>query len=554
MPAATEAAPDGGAAGGGSFVLLSVGQVSFIVGYLWAIGLYIYSIVLHRRKPLQVTLSKAHLSDPDIESKAHQALETTSLVNGDKSSNGASKPTGVLQDFWSTPLVRCMLMDRQAIMDCGDTLLHMVEFGSILVWFFMCDRTDLFWQAEKWYNRDMFWFLFLCLTLVALGSSLQPVRTPLLLNRPQTEEWKGWMQVLFLLYHYFEARELYNAIRIFIAGYVWMTGFGNFSYYYRTGDFSIGRFCQMMWRLNFLVIFCCIVLQNSYMLYYICPMHTIFTVFVYACLGIAPQLNKSPVWMWTKIGLSLGAIFVLWDMKPVFYALWGPFDWLVGYTDPRKPGPDRLHEWYFRSGLDRYIWIWGMVCAYIHPTCMKLLNMIEELPAFRQLTVRALVLSVTALLGWVYYVHIYSLPKLEYNKVHPYTSWIPLTLWCVVRNITPKLRTYSARLYGWLGCITLETYLCQFHIWLHSDIADGQPKYLLSLLPGYPMLNFALVTGLYVFVSNRLFHLTNELKDRIVPHDDNRCLARNIIQMLLLGAFVFGIGWVLERTVVLHMV
>lgn len=40
-------------------------------------------------------------------------------------------------------------------------------------------------------------------------------------------------QVLFLLYHYFEAREAYNAIRIFIAGYVWMTGFGNFSYYYR---------------------------------------------------------------------------------------------------------------------------------------------------------------------------------------------------------------------------------------------------------------------------------------------------------------------------------
>lgn len=81
----------------------------------------------------------------------------------------------------------------------------------------------------------------MCLTAVALGSSLQPVRTPLLLNRPQTEEWKGWMQVLFLLYHYFEARELYNAIRIFIAGYVWMTGYGNFSYYYRTGDFSIGR-------------------------------------------------------------------------------------------------------------------------------------------------------------------------------------------------------------------------------------------------------------------------------------------------------------------------
>jgi hypothetical protein len=41
--------------------------------------------------------------------------------------------------------------------------------------------------------------------------------------------------------------------------------------------------------------------------------------------------------------MSFAAIFVLWDMKPVFYALWSPFDWLVGYTDPRKPGADRLH-------------------------------------------------------------------------------------------------------------------------------------------------------------------------------------------------------------------
>ena len=53
------------------------------------------------------------------------------------------------------------------------------------------------------------------------------------------------------------------------------------------------RFCQMMWRLNFLVAAVCVVLRNSYMLYYICPMHTIFTILVYAALGLGRPLNES---------------------------------------------------------------------------------------------------------------------------------------------------------------------------------------------------------------------------------------------------------------------
>ena len=65
------------------------------------------------------------------------------------------------------------------------------------------------------------------------------------------------------------------------------------------------RFCQMMWRLNFLVTITCIVLENSYMLYYICPMHTIFTVFVYACLALGSKYNASNTGIWLKCASAL---------------------------------------------------------------------------------------------------------------------------------------------------------------------------------------------------------------------------------------------------------
>lgn len=57
----------------------------------------------------------------------------------------------------------------------------------------------------------------------------------------------------------------------------------------------------------------------------------------------------------------------------------------------------------------------------------------------------------------------------------------------------------------------------------------------------------------YVFVSNRLFHLTNELKDRLVPHDDNPKLARNILQAFVTVTAALGMGWVMQRVVMLQL-
>jgi len=523
--------------------LLSPGQVTFFVVYGWTLCLWLIAELLHRtRKPSHEYEQVSSDIEGPGKQKQEDKLVEDGAANGDHNGPrvaGARTSYSFVKDALSSGLIKCMTFNLDAIYKERLTLKAMSEFGTLMVWYFICDRTPVIPEAGKAYTRDLFIFLFLILTCVAFGSSLQTVKAPVLLNRPQTEEWKGWMQVLFLLYHYFEAREVYNAIRLFIAAYVWMTGFGNFTYYYKTNDFGIGRFSQMLWRLNFLVFFACLVLRNSYMLYYICPMHTIYTIMVYAALGIAPSLNQSHVWVLVKMLLCVVVVYVCWDIKPVFYAIWSPFSWVMGYIDPRKPGDDALYEWFFRSSLDRFIWIYGMLCAYLHPYAAAILTHIDNLPTISKAAARSTIIAACSVALYFYYIHIYSLPKIEYNKVHPYTSWIPITIWIVYRNIAPTLRLHHLRLYGWLGCITLETYISQFHVWMKTTIPDGQPKALLSLVPGYPLLNFAVCTAAYVFISHRLFELTNTLKNSAVPHHDNRLLFRNVVLLLVVGAALY---------------
>lgn len=276
-----------------------------------------------------------------------------------------------------------------------------------------------------------------------------------------------------------------------------MTGFGNFSFFYIKQDFGWLRVVQMLWRLNFTVILLMMTHGNTYILYYICPLHTFYFTMVYVSMAIYSETNRSKWGIRIKLFLLGIVIFLIWDYNNGLFQFL--FQWLGTESVIGAKG-GTLWEWYFRTALDHWSTFFGMIFALNFPLAEQYFVKAKGIPLY----FAAVVMAVAT--AWWFY-NIYSLDKMNYNLHHNYFAIIPLTAYIFFRNMTPGIRSHVSMSLHDLGKTTLETYLLQHHIWLTSNA-----KTLLTIVPNHPWMTFGIATIVFFIVSKEMYRLTMSLR------------------------------------------
>ncbi|CAL1272802.1 unnamed protein product [Larinioides sclopetarius] len=406
----------------------------------------------------------------------------------------------------------------------------------VMSYFFLCDRTNFFMKENKYFTYTNFFLPLGYLFALGLFFNEESQFTQVL-HRDQTNEWKGWMQLLILIYHMTGASHvlpIYMHIRVLVTSYLFLSGYGHFTYFYHYGDFGFYRFCQVLFRLNFLVVVLCLCMNRPYQFYYFVPLVSFWFVVMFVTVKSVPQVTApaaevNPLlyfYMILKFVALFGVVTVLYMSEVFFEKIFVTRPWkaLFVTTD------DSIKEWWFRWKIDRYSVANGMLFAF----GLQLLKQYHILDDKNRGNLFSKGISLTAasaaLVGIASYAVFAFLcrNKLECNEVHPYISFVPILSYLILRNISSYLRTRYSMFFSWFGNISLELFIAQYHIWLAADTHG-----VLVLVPGYPVLNALVTSFIFVCVAHEIHSLTDILVKYAVP-TDWKYLVRNVTFFFLL--------------------
>lgn len=420
--------------------------------------------------------------------------------------------------------------------DYSEPLFAVSTLAAILAYFYLCDRTNFFMKENKYYSEFSFWIPTGYIFVLGLFFT-EDSRSTKILHHDQTEELKGWMLIVILIYYLTGAERvqaIYMHVKVLMSAYVFLCAHNHFTLMWYTGSISFIRFLQTLFRLNFATILLCLCMNRPYQFYYFVPLISFWFVVVYFVLAIPPQVTVSSVdsnpyifyYLVFKV-VTVLIVSTIFYMSEVFFErifVMRPWKALFVTTD------DDIHEWWNRWKLDRYTVSYGLILAAVQHSALKY-NIIDDTTNHNLFSGKTTLMSALfAMLSIALYT-IFSFlcrNKMDCEEIHSYVVFIPIVGYLVIRNVSGIFRIRFSSFFAWFGHISLELFVCQYHIWLAAD-RNG----VLVLLPGFPNLNIIISCFIFVCASHEMHRLTKVLLPYAVP-DDWRLALRNFVIFLLL--------------------
>lgn len=421
-------------------------------------------------------------------------------------------------------------------MEVHQLLYALAILAVIMAYFYLCDRTNFFMKENKYYSEFSFWIPVGYVLVLGLFFTEDSKFTKVL-HRDQTDECKGWMQLVILIYYMTGASHvtpLYMHIKVLISGYLFLTGFGHWTYTWQTGNCGIVRFFQVMFRMNFLTVLLCFCMNRPYQFYFFVPLVTFWVCIIYSILSIPPRVTSQTdpngyqyVYMIIKFACALGVITILYMSEVFFERIFVTRPWKALFVSM----DDDIHEWWYRFKLDRYTSTYGMIFGAILHWSQKL-NLFDDNNHGNLFSRRMSLTACLMAFGGIGFYTAYTFicrNKQDCEEVHAYAVFAPILGYIVLRNLSGMLRTRYSTFFAWFGKISLELFICQYHIWLAAD-RHG----ILVLIPGFPTFNLIITSFIFVCISHEVNRITLVLSPYLVPNDWKVCLRNFAIFLVIL--------------------
>lgn len=235
-----------------------------------------------------------------------------------------------------------------------DLIITQGILGIIMVYFYLCDRTNFFMKENKYYSEFSFWIPVCWMSAVGLFFT-EDSKFTRVMHRDQTDEMKGFMIIVVLIYYMTGATRvipIYMIIKVFISTFLFLTGYQHFSYFWQTGNNGVVRFLNVMFRINFMSIVLCFAMNRPYQFYFFAPLVSFWFAVTYLTFTLPPRITAQTIennsyqylYLVGKFICLLSIITILYMSEVFFERIFLMRPWRALFVS----ADDFVDEWWYR--------------------------------------------------------------------------------------------------------------------------------------------------------------------------------------------------------------